>query len=214
MSASRRGGFIPRTLWAADELDRDRRIAIGHFRRERLEEPLEQYAEAFEQAREAVASLLAETSDLADLAGHLPAILTGRTKLEAFRYLAGPPISLDDLKTLVDVASLSAQELRRDPDLARRLVSTILDTLDRRRFPWVAESREATEGERQAATLATAALIATQRVATSRRNEGKEAQEEQVRRALLAAGLIEIPIPSGVSRRYGKPRSRGTSAAK
>ena len=41
--------------------------------------------------------------------------------------------------------------------------------------------------------LASAALMATQRVGTNRRSKGKKAQEGLVRRALAGAGLVEAP---------------------
>jgi hypothetical protein len=117
--------------------------------------------------------------------------------LEGLRYLAGPPISLDDLKTLVDTSSLAPAYLNQHPEVVDRLVQTIKAGLDRRRFPWVSEQRDPSSAERYAAVVASAALMATQRVATHRRTEGKKAQEELVRLALLDYGLEEISVPSG-----------------
>jgi len=122
-------------------------------------------------------------------------VLTDPVLLDAFRYLAGPPISLDDLKILVDTNSLTTRTLQANPELVQRLVQTIRAGLDRRRFPWVSEQREPTEAERNAAVLASTALMATQRAATSRRSEGKNVQEEKVRQELRRVGLIEIDIP-------------------
>ena len=65
--------------------------------------------------------------------------------------------------------------------------------LDRRRFPWIAENRELTEAERAAAVLASAALMATSRLGTARRNVGKEKQEALVEAALTDSGLVKIP---------------------
>ncbi|HET8523884.1 MAG TPA: XamI family restriction endonuclease, partial [Thermomicrobiales bacterium] len=47
----------------------------------------------------------------------------------------------------------------------------------------------------KAAVIASAALLATQKVATRRRNEGKEKQERQVRDALKGIGFEEVEIP-------------------
>lgn len=184
-----------RTERSPQELDVDRRQSIEHFRRERMQEPLQAYLDAFEHIQNAMEALLEGTLDLTLLDEQAVNVLTNPALLEAFRYLAGPPISLDDLKVLVDTNSLAPAVLQRDPNLVQRLVSTIRAGLDRRRFPWVAENREPTPGERQAAILASAALIATQRVATSRRNESKTAQEELVRQHLLASGLRQVDIP-------------------
>lgn len=64
--------------------------------------------------------------------------------------------------------------------------------LDRNRFPWVSEDREPTEEERSAATMASAALIASRRVMTDRAGEANQAQESAVKNALRAAGLTEV----------------------
>ncbi len=68
----------------------------------------------------------------------------------------------------------------------------MLQGIDRRRFPWVSQKREPTEPERNAAVLATAALMATTRLATDRRNEGKEAQESAAKEALNTIGFAVV----------------------
>jgi hypothetical protein len=186
---------ITRTLWTAEELEADLIRSRNIFRRERLEEPLEEYLEAFEEVQTAMENLLEATVDLTMLDDEALEIVSDPDLLEGFRYLAGPPISLDDLKTLVDADSLAPANLRRDPGLVERLVQTIRAGLDRRRFPWISENRDATANEREAAILASAALIASQRVATSRRTLGKKSQEDQVRQALSDYGLREVIVP-------------------
>lgn len=137
--------------------------------------------------------LLEISVDLTQLEEHSLAILSAKNLLSAFRYLAGPPISVDDLKTLTGVPSLVASSLGKDPALSRKLVEAVLIGLDRRRFPWLQEGREPTEAERSAAVTASAALMATQRVGTKRRSEGKSQQESKVEQALLAASLTKVP---------------------
>lgn len=172
-------------LWTREELEASRVQAIEIFRRQRMEEPLEEYLEAFDECQGKVEELLETTVDLVALEQHALAILSDRKLLEAFRYLAGPFISLDDLKTLSEAGSLSRKALEADEALVSRVVETVRVVLDRRRFPWVMEEREPTEAERHAAVLASAALMATQRVATARRNLGKTVQERLVKDALL-----------------------------
>lgn len=196
--------FLQPTKWTSSQLAADLTIAADAFRRERMEEPLEEYSETFEQARDAIEEFLEETVDLSQLAQHAGTILTDRAKLESFRYLAGPPISKDDLKTLVD-SSVSAAALRRNPKIVVQLLETIHSGLDRHRFPWVIERREPTNEERYAAIIASAALVATQRVATSRRNEGKRLQEEGVRKTLGAGGLQEFPVTGGIPTLHQAP---------
>jgi hypothetical protein len=157
-----------------------------------MQEPLEAYLEAFEQYRSAAENLLELTVDLTELAAHAVEVLTDDDLLLAVRYLAGPPISEDDLTVLAD-AKLSRAALKSDSDAAQRIIAIILMGLDRNRFPWVAEMRDPTEEERRAATLASAALMASRRVATVRANDAKTEQETQVKSELRAAGLAEVP---------------------
>ncbi|MGA2165206.1 MAG: XamI family restriction endonuclease [Solirubrobacteraceae bacterium] len=153
---------------------------------------MEQYLQAFDHHRGAVEALLEATVDLTVIDSPALDILTDPSMLTALRYLAGPPISEDDLKTLAE-ASLAPSRLRNDPAMAQRVIETILIGLDRQRFPWVVEGREPDTTERTAATLASAALMATQRLSTMRRSEGKARQEDAVRKALLADNFEEVP---------------------
>ncbi|MGI8722086.1 MAG: XamI family restriction endonuclease [Geodermatophilaceae bacterium] len=145
--------------WDTARLDSDCAFAIAAFRVRRMGEPLEDYLENFDEVRGAVENLLEMTVDLSQLSERALDVLTDPALLEAVRYLAGPPISTDDLKVVAE-ARLSAQALRADPIMAHRVIDTVLLGLDRNRFPWVAEDREPTEAEREAAAMASAALMA------------------------------------------------------
>jgi XamI restriction endonuclease len=185
-------------VWTGDELEVASLASVRLFREERMEEPLEQYLHAFDHYRGAVEDLLAATADLTILdTGSIDAI-TDKALLKAVRYLAGPPISEDDLKTLAQ-ASLAPSRLRGDPEMARRVIETVLIGLDRQRFPWVIEGREPDANEREAATLASAALMATQHLSTMRRSEGKNRQENAVRDALTRNKCEEVPTRSVVT---------------
>jgi hypothetical protein len=179
--------------WSAQEFDADCQRAISIFRRERLQEPLETYVAAFDDYRVIFAELLESTADLGRLRAAGLRILTDDRLLQAFRYLTGPPISRDDLMTVAEVVSLNKAQLERQPQVVEKIVDTALTALDRRRFPWVGENREPTKEETAAALVASAALLATQRVGTSRRSEGKKAQELHVEDVLLQAGFAKVP---------------------
>ncbi len=157
-----------------------------------MQEPLEDYLDAFDEYLGVTEELLETSVDLTQLEEHALTILTNESLLEAFRYLAAPPISEADLKTVADVKSLAAGRLTADPDAVREIVRTVLIGIDRKRFPWVQEHRDPQENERYAAALATAALLATQRVGTNRRNTSKSDQEERVQAALLGAGFAQV----------------------
>lgn len=184
-----RSGPVPPIRWTPEQLDRDRLEAIELFRRERMEEPLEDYLQAFDDSQGVVEELLEESVDLSQLDERAGDFLTDPAKRKVFRYLAGPPISEDDLKTVADVPSLSPKALRENPDAVRRVVYTVKMGLDRRRFSWVSENREPTESERQSAIQASAALIAQERAATKRRSLGKTQQEYAVQEALEHSGF-------------------------
>ena len=173
--------------WTPEQLTADLTQATEDFRQSRMREPLEQYLELFEDYRDAFDELLEQTVDLTRLSDQAMAVLSNPKFLEALRYLSGPPISTDDLKTLVG-SSINMRRLQADPDLAKRIIDTLLLGLDRRRFPWVSEDREASAEERASAVLASAALLASSRLMTQRRNIGKAAQEQRVMDTLAARG--------------------------
>lgn len=185
-------GLVQPPWWTDEQLGVDRDRAIENFRRIRMAEPLEDYLEAFEERQDAFENLLETTVDLTQLSENALAILTDPQLLEALRYVAGPPISFDDLKVVANAPSLSAKTLEADPELVQRLIETVMLGLDRRRFPWVGEGREPREDEKRTAILASAALIASQRVATDRRSEGKSEQEGMIEAALLGAGFTKV----------------------
>lgn len=177
--------------WSEEELERDGIIATAEFRRQRIREPLEYYLEALDESRAEVEDLLEATVDLTRLREEAQHILEDGRLLTAFRYLAGPPISQDELQILVD-SRISSARLRNDPELAPSVAQVVLDGIDRRRFPWISEEREPDEHEIQAAALATAALMAMRKTGTMRRHSGKNEQEAAVAAALSAAGFIQV----------------------
>lgn len=171
------------------------------FRRQRLDEPLELYSRFFE----AFAPLFGEMIDrLPSLAGDpfdpegIAEIMGDRDARTAFRYLAAPPVSEDDLKTLAET-TLSAKALRGDAEQARRVRDTVLQIVDPHRFPWIGERRNPTDRERIRAIVASAVLVAARKVEASRRSETRKDQEEAVKAMLRDIGLTEtaardIPI--------------------
>lgn len=178
--------------WSEEVLGRERLKAIEIFREERLTEPLERYLEAFDDYAASVDRLMRESGNLRSLHYVAQEVLTDADLLEAVRYLAGPPVSADDLMELAET-QLTTSRLRDDEAAAQRVIETVLDMLDCRRFAWVAENREPTDDERSSAALASAALMASQRVRTNRANSAKTDQESRVGDHLTASGLTEVP---------------------
>lgn len=178
--------------WTPEQLEVDRAKASAAFTKERLEEPLEDYLEAFDVYQGYVEELLEATVDLTDLDTPALDVLGDARLLEAFRYLAAPPISSDDYKVLADVRSFARSRLDRSPAAVQRLLDVVRQVLDRRRFAWVVEGREPTEAERSAAVMASAALMAASRTQTGRRTKGKDQQEGAVKAALRELGFTEV----------------------
>jgi hypothetical protein len=170
--------------------------SIQGFRDERLLEPAEDYGDIFDSVRGWFENLIETTVDLTQLQEQALPVLTDPNLLTAFRYLAGPPISTDDLKTLVDTDSLAPSRLKADPALVSRVVETVILGLDHRRFPWLLEGREAEPAEREAAILASTAMAAMRGLETKRRSTGKASQEELVRQELLRVGMAEVSVPN------------------
>jgi hypothetical protein len=184
--------------WTSDELESMAREATEHFRRDRGSEPGVVYSNFFEAFVPVFGDLidnklprLAATENAVDqkLLASIVADVQARI---AFRYLAAPPISDDDLKTLAE-STLSARALRTDADQAERVREVVLNALDPHRFPWVGVDRSPSDREREIAIVASAVLVATQRVGTRRRSNAKREQEQVVRQLLTDMGLIEIP---------------------
>lgn len=178
--------------WTEAQFATDSQTAIAKFREMRIDEPLEQYLRVFDVYREAVEELIEETIDLTQLAEQAVDLLTKPEMLVSIRYLASPAISEDDLTVVAD-AALSPTRLRADEEMAKRVVATVLLALDRNRFPWVGEDREPTPAERDIAVVATASLIATQKVQTARRNQSKNEQEDLVAQYLTTQGFTQVP---------------------
>lgn len=183
--------MISAPIWTAEELSAQSLLSVEVFRRRRIEEPLDEYLDYFDQYQGIVEDLLESTVDLSKLNDQLIEVVTDPNLLEALRYMVGPPISEDDLKTVAEVA-LTPSRLRKNPDMAKAIAHVVLNGLDRRRFPWVSAQRDPTEAERSSAVLASAALLATSRVQTKRRNTEKERQEEDVMQAFAGSGMKRV----------------------
>ena len=180
-------------IWTAAELASDAEQAKAAFRKRRLREPLELYSRFFKLFAPIVAGMIDRLPGLTSAQAAAEAvaeIIADDDWRTAFRYLAAPPISEDDLKTLAET-NLSAMALRSDEEQARRVRETVLQVIDPHRFPWLADGRSPGEAERLQAIVSSAALIATRKVETARRSAAKNEQEEAVRAVLRQAGLVK-----------------------
>ena len=96
----------------------------------------------------AIRKIFEETDDLRCFDEHT--LLKDPMLLDAARYLAGPPISEDDLRTLAG-GRISRRSL--DAPLAGRLTGLLISSLDPVRLPWLPEGRSPSVHEREAAIM-------------------------------------------------------------
>ncbi|AHH20225.1 type-2 restriction enzyme XamI [Nocardia nova SH22a] len=186
--------------WSHEQFVDDSEVAREYFRQMRMQEPLEQYLDRFEEFRLILEELIEATVDLSQLADQASDLLTqSEDTLTTIRYLASPPISADDLKELAETTLSRSRLIAEGGVAARRVIETVLLGLDRNRFPWIGEDREPTDAERNAAVISTAALIATQKVQTARRNEAKDEQESLAASYLVSQGFRQVPTRKIVS---------------
>lgn len=180
-------------IWTEEELAFDIEVSSCNFRNERLA-PTDSWQDHYHQARGKFEALFRQFDDLQlhNLSDDALALAFKYKLGEVLRYLAGPPISDDDLKVLAEVESLAPGVISKDHAAIRKVFGIIEQVIDPFRFPWVAENRRPTEGERSAALLASSVLLAAQRIATERRIDGKTGQETLVKNYLSSMGFQEI----------------------
>lgn len=189
---------IPR--WTPAQIEADALAARNEFRARRLGEPVERYLRAFDASRPHHSALIGELraalaggAGSAELFERLWATEAGRT---AFRYLGAPPISEDDLETLAE-ARLMVASTEDVQGRLERLLGVMRAIVDPRRFPWVAEGREPTSHEFDAAVLASTTLTASQRVQVLRRSDEKAMVEGAVKGLLVGMGWQAAERPPG-----------------
>lgn len=180
--------------WTREQLSAESEKARNIFREARLSEPLEIWKRTFDEYEGLFTRLLSEF-EMERPERLTPSVISRLFEEnlgDPLRYLAGPPISADDLRELART-SLAPSRIAKDANAARRIIDTILLTIDPKRFPWIVERRSPTPEEKNSAILASAVLITAQRVATNRRNESKENQESSVKSYLDGSGLTQVP---------------------
>lgn len=180
--------------WTSDALAGDAATSAALFRAGRLAVS-SSWAAHYATARGKFELLFAKLNDLN------PGAITEDNLAEAYglglgealRYLAGPPISDDDLLVIADVGSLAPGVLKNDPEALRKVFGVIERVIDPHRFPWMEGGAAPTAQQREAALLASSVLLAAQRMATERRMEGKDVQETNVKAYLRTIGFAEAP---------------------
>lgn len=180
--------------WSLEELTQDAALASSHFRAERLAVS-DAWSTHYKGARAKFELLFQKLNDLNPDAVNNGSLADayGSGLSEALRYLAGPPISDDDLQVIANVKSIAPGVLKNNPEELRKVFDVIECVIDPFRFPWVKSGITPTQEQREAALLASSVLLAAQRIATERRTDGKDGQEAKVKDYLLTLGFKEAP---------------------
>lgn len=153
------------------------------FTQHRKEEGPRAFAALYERLRPRVLDVFNATDDLRDLTGQL--FIDDPDAWQACRYVCGPPISQEDLWTLVAGSKFK----RVPPQLADATADAIRVVVDPVRFGWVEEGRAPSRQEREAAILGTTLLWTAQQLGTERRGEASTRQEAATGAVLREAGL-------------------------
>lgn len=148
------------------------------------------YEAVFAEYQPLVERLFKASNDLTALTG---AVLKKEPDLvPAARYLAGPPVSADDLDVLIRGKHRSPTSAAHDT--IAKVISAVLDPV---RFPWLGENREPTLEERRAALLWTVGLWALETTRTRRRTQESGQQQAAVTHFLKQAGFEQVKRPPG-----------------
>ena len=185
----------PGRNWTAAEIAADCAASKTDFRARRLSVPLRDYLAEFPSAKEAADHIIANLSAILASPANgalLADVVADPAKFVALRYAAAVPISEDDLVTLLG-SKPSRSSLRRNQAQADALATLLRDSLDPKRFPWVAKGVPPTQKEIEAAGLASAVAATIQRVQTKRRGDEKSALEDDIEAILIASGFTLVP---------------------
>ena len=200
------------TKWSDEELKKNRDLSEGRFILERRGEGPTAFYAAIDEVAPKVEEAMVATDNLRQLNGDV--LAENQTLWQTLRYFCAPPVSEEDLWTLVGHKFKNMRS-----DIAPTTAEALAAVLDNRRFPWVELDRAPTDIERANAIAATTTLLAHETLKTTRRGISSKAQEDDVSDALVAAGLKLDPSRSVIEtldqlERGSFSRERKVSGAK
>lgn len=192
-----RGEMNRGKIFTSEEIRQDCQESTRLFRLRRMNEPLGDYLAEFtaaEAAAEYVIDKLPKLLAMPTDRDQLAKIVLNPAYNTALRYLTAPPISKDDLNTVM-CRKVTGTSIRKDGEFADGLAELIRQTIDPKRFPWLSTGEFPTTEELNVAKVASAVVATSQRVQTKRRGNEKNELEGAVIRLLDAQGFIRIPTP-------------------
>lgn len=192
-----RGGNNRGKVWDSEQISKDCEESTKLFRMRRMNEPLGDYLAEFTGAQAAADYVIDSLPQLLDTPTDpalLAKIVGNPAYNTALRYLTAPPISKDDLETVLS-RNVSATAVRKDAQFAEEVVGVVRETIDPKRFPWLATGEPPTAEELHTAKVATAVVSTSQRVQTKRRGDEKNDLEGSVTQLLDGLGFKKIATP-------------------
>lgn len=198
--------------WTEDELRKDRDLAEARFVLERKGEGPTAFYAAWDVVRPQIERAMAATDNLRSISAK--ALLEERGLWQTLRYFCAPPVSEEDLWTLV------GKKFKHVPvEFAESTAEAFKSVLDNRRVPWIIEDREPEREEFEKALFSTTLLLAHESFKTGRRGISSRAQESEASIALQSAGISfdssRTPISSlDELARFSFSRERKVAGAK
>ncbi len=171
--------FVQPRRWTPDELRAQRDQAECLFTERRRDEGPRAYATVYHELEPQIRAAFAATDDLRAISAE--ALLADPFLWQVLRYCCAPPISEEDLWTMV-----GRKFKRVTPPVAEDTAAALQPLLDPIRFPWLAAGRDPTAIERNAAVLATTVMYASVVTGTRRRGDVSARQEAAVAAVLTA----------------------------
>jgi hypothetical protein len=168
--------------WTDDELRSARNVSEKRFILERQGEGPTAFHLMYRQVEPIVRGVLQSTNNLHEV--NAAALIREPRLWQALRYFCAPPISEEDLWTLVGNKFKTVK-----PAFAAATADAFASVLDSIRFPWLQANSEPTVEQLESAVMSTTFLLAHETLKTARRGSASEAQEAEVSRALLAINV-------------------------
>lgn len=183
-------------IWSQGELVQAAQVALDGFVDRRLAEPEGIYATHFKDRRKAVVRLFRKLSSVDNLnpsVDRVREVIADAEMFAALRYVAGPPVSEDDLGVLLtrSVTGIAQKALAEDDALPVAVLKLICKMSDPFRFPWIPAGRPPSPREIRDAIAMTSALHASQTLQTERRGYGRAVEQRLVTR-LEAMGYVKV----------------------
>lgn len=168
--------------WSEADLTRNRDLAEARFVLERKGEGPTAFYAAWDVVMPQIEAALRKTDNLRNVEAAL--LVSERGLWQTLRYFCAPPISEEDLWTLV------GKKFKNVPEsFADKTSEAFTSVLDKRRLPWIEEEREPSVSEAELAVISTTVLLAHETAKTSRRGLSSRTQEAEVSEALISAGV-------------------------